>query len=112
MADRLDRKAADRPARKRCGKCGKVGWYAKKEWHCKRQAFGPGSFWCYGTLTADPIRRQRAPETEASRGAQYRTKAARKAGRCPEAPEGHHGQASPVAAPPGATATRGTPMEP
>lgn len=47
-----DKKSPRRTARKVCAKCAKAGWYRPRETRCKRQKFGPGSYWCYGRLSA------------------------------------------------------------
>lgn len=66
--------------RKRCGKCGSVGWYRPRERRCKFTKV-PGGYACWGPLTA--IRRRKKPlvptesPTLASRGATYRAAAAR-----------------------------------
>lgn len=61
-----DKKSPWRTAKKTCAKCGKAGWYRPRETRCKRQKFGPGSFWCYGALSAvakkpDPLGLRPAP---------------------------------------------------
>lgn len=55
-----DTKSASRTTKKRCGKCGKVGWFRPRERRCKRTAlrgFGKfaGLYYCLGELmTVDP----------------------------------------------------------
>lgn len=42
----------DRKAKKRCERCGHVGLVPERRTKCRRQNFGPNSFWCYGRLVA------------------------------------------------------------
>lgn len=67
-----------RHVRKLCAKCGQVSSVLPRETRCKRQRFGPRSYWCYGDLTR--VVKPKAvvsdtPEEVATRGARYRQRA-------------------------------------
>lgn len=58
----MTRKTAARPARKRCDKCGAVGYHATRARRCRRIERRMGArFYCYGNLRPAPIARERKP---------------------------------------------------
>jgi hypothetical protein len=63
-------RAMGRTLRKRCAKCGRVGWYSGRQRRCRRWAFGRGSYSCYGDLMTTKRRRREGPtEADALRDA-------------------------------------------
>lgn len=62
-------KSSDRPARKRCAKCGRAGYFPTRARTCDRTAARMGGiFFCGGALEAAPIKR--APRPKPSKLAQ------------------------------------------
>ena len=46
---------------KRCEKCGRTSMVRPRVRRCKRQNYGPQSYWCYGKLTAVPVEKKPKP---------------------------------------------------
>lgn len=67
---------AKRPARKRCAKCGAVGYYRNGTRRCRMRKFGAGSYCCWGELT--PLRKPKAPKVVHA-GDRFRERATRQA---------------------------------
>jgi hypothetical protein len=63
-----------RPTRKRCQKCGQVGYYNNGTRRCRMRTFGSGSYCCWGTLT--PLRTPRLKSPPPA-GVRFRQRAAR-----------------------------------
>ena len=66
------KRSKKRTVKKRCAKCGQVGYYTKGQRHCLRRKFGVGSYCCWGDLA--PVRKPSppAPTSESQRVERFR----------------------------------------
>jgi len=67
-------RSKQRSVRKRCGKCGSVGYYRTGTRRCRMRKFGAGSYCCWGDLV--PLRQPRKKAT-VSHGDRFRKRAVR-----------------------------------